>query len=225
MRLERPPEAGAVEDVVAEHKSHRLVADEVGADHEGLGKTLRPRLHGVLDAHAQVGSVAEQLTELLLVLRGRDDQDLADAGHHQRGERVVDHRLVVHRHDLLADAASDRVEPCSRSAGQNDPSHDRGGYPRGCETPMTRWLVAGAGGMLGRDLVSVLSSAGDDVVGLARNDLDIRDLTACRAAVDGFDVVVNAAAWTDVDGAEGNETEAFAVNAVGSSQPGPCECC
>ncbi len=82
---------------------------------------------------------------------------------------------------------------------------------------MTRWLVAGAGGMLGRDLVAALSTAGDDVVGLARSDLDIRDPTACRAAADGFDVVVNAAAWTDVDAAEGNETEAFAVNAIGAA--------
>jgi dTDP-4-dehydrorhamnose reductase len=82
---------------------------------------------------------------------------------------------------------------------------------------MTRWLVAGAGGMLGRDLVAALSIAGDDVAGLTRSELDIRDATACRAAVSGFDVVVNAAAWTDVDGAEGNEAEAFAVNATGAA--------
>ena len=82
---------------------------------------------------------------------------------------------------------------------------------------MTRWLVAGAGGMLGRDLVAVLSIAGDDVVGFTRGDLDIRDATACKAAVNGFDVVVNTAAWTDVDGAEDNEAAAFAVNATGAA--------
>lgn len=78
---------------------------------------------------------------------------------------------------------------------------------------MTRWLVTGAGGMLGRDLVGLLGS--EDVVGLTRADLDVTDRAAVRAAVAGVDVVVNAAAWTDVDGAESAEAGAFAVNALG----------
>jgi hypothetical protein len=108
---EGPPEPGAVEDVVAEHEGDGLVADEVRADDEGLGQPLGARLDGVLEGDAQVGAVTEEVPELRLVLRSRDHQDLADAGHHQRGERVVDHRLVVDRHDLLADAPGDRVEP------------------------------------------------------------------------------------------------------------------
>lgn len=82
---------------------------------------------------------------------------------------------------------------------------------------MTRWLVTGAGGMLGSDMVDVLSVAGDDVVGLTRAELDVRDAAACRDRVEGSDVVVNAAAWTDVDGAEAHEAEAFGVNAVGAA--------
>jgi len=80
-----------------------------------------------------------------------------------------------------------------------------------------RWLVTGAGGMLGTDLVRELRDAGDDVVAMTRSDLDIRDPDACLAAVRGSDVVVNAAAWTDVDGAETAEGAAFAVNAVGAA--------
>jgi dTDP-4-dehydrorhamnose reductase len=76
-----------------------------------------------------------------------------------------------------------------------------------------RWLVTGAGGMLGRDLCAVLAAAGEtDVVAAARADLDITDPAAVRAAVEGADVVVNAAAWTDVDGAEADEPAATAVN-------------
>jgi dTDP-4-dehydrorhamnose reductase len=69
--------------------------------------------------------------------------------------------------------------------------------------------------MLGSDVVDVLSSSGDKVVGLGHEALDIRDSEACRTAIAGFDVIVNTAAWTDVDGAETHEHEAFAVNAVG----------
>jgi dTDP-4-dehydrorhamnose reductase len=84
-----------------------------------------------------------------------------------------------------------------------------------------RWLVTGAGGMLGRDLVSALSAeqvtdlSGDEVTALARKDLDVTDASAVAAAVPGHDVVVNCAAWTDVDGAETHEQEATRVNGLG----------
>ncbi|MHC5903809.1 dTDP-4-dehydrorhamnose reductase [Streptomyces sp. S6] len=74
---------------------------------------------------------------------------------------------------------------------------------------MTRWLITGAGGMLGRDLVETISG---DVTALTRADLDITDPAAVREAVAGHDVVVNAAAWTDVDGAEADEAAATRVN-------------
>lgn len=76
-----------------------------------------------------------------------------------------------------------------------------------------RWLVTGAGGMLGTDLVAALG--GRDVSALTRSDLDVTDADTVLAAVRGHDVVVNAAAWTAVDDAEAHEPEAFAVNASG----------
>jgi dTDP-4-dehydrorhamnose reductase len=79
---------------------------------------------------------------------------------------------------------------------------------------MTRYLIAGAGGMLGSDLREVL--AGREVTALGRDDLDITDAAAVRDAVDGHDVVINAAAYTRVDDAENDEAAAFAVNATGA---------
>ena len=65
-------------------------------------------------------------------------------------------------------------------------------------------LVAGAGGMLGRDLVLAAGNAGHDVVGFGRAEMDVTDADAVRRQVDleRPDMVVNCAAWTDVDGAE-----------------------
>ncbi|HET7303516.1 MAG TPA: dTDP-4-dehydrorhamnose reductase [Segeticoccus sp.] len=82
---------------------------------------------------------------------------------------------------------------------------------------MGRWLVAGAGGMLGRDLCAALADAGHDVTAAGHQDLDITDPEACLAAADGHDVVANAAAWTAVDDAEAHEPEAFTVNATGAA--------
>jgi dTDP-4-dehydrorhamnose reductase len=73
-----------------------------------------------------------------------------------------------------------------------------------------RWLITGAGGMLGRDLCAVL--AGVDLVAATRAELDITDAAAVRVAVAGADVVINTAATTDVDGAEADEDAATAVN-------------
>ena len=76
-----------------------------------------------------------------------------------------------------------------------------------------RWLVTGAGGMLGRDLCAVLAEAGESgVVAATRAELDITDVAAVRDAVAGVDVVLNTAAWTDVDGAEAAEDAATAIN-------------
>ena len=45
---------------------------------------------------------------------------------------------------------------------------------------MSGWLITGAAGMLGRDLVSCLERAGEDVIGYGRSELDITDAAAVR---------------------------------------------
>ncbi|HEY1668277.1 MAG TPA: dTDP-4-dehydrorhamnose reductase [Trebonia sp.] len=82
---------------------------------------------------------------------------------------------------------------------------------------MTRWLVTGAAGMLGRDLTDLLRARGEEFTPLARVDLDITDPAAVTKAVSLVkpDVVVNCAAWTAVDAAEEHEEAAFAINAGG----------
>jgi dTDP-4-dehydrorhamnose reductase len=81
---------------------------------------------------------------------------------------------------------------------------------------MSRWLITGAGGMLGSDLTELVrADASHDVRALNRAALDITDEAQCLAAVDGRDVVVNTAAWTDVDGSEEQEAAATAVNGTG----------
>ncbi|MFJ5685364.1 dTDP-4-dehydrorhamnose reductase [Streptomyces sp. NPDC093099] len=82
---------------------------------------------------------------------------------------------------------------------------------------MSRWLVTGAGGMLGQDLLARLAEAGESAAGLDRTALDITDPGAVRAALAAHtpDVVVNCAAWTAVDDAEAKEAEALAVNGTG----------
>ncbi|MGH3149397.1 MAG: SDR family oxidoreductase, partial [Streptosporangiaceae bacterium] len=84
---------------------------------------------------------------------------------------------------------------------------------------MTRWLVTGAGGMLGSDLVAALADRGEPVSGMDRASLDVTDAAAVADAIASArpDVVVNCAAWTAVDDAEAEEEQALAVNADGAA--------
>ncbi|ELS58594.1 dTDP-4-dehydrorhamnose reductase [Streptomyces viridochromogenes] len=80
-----------------------------------------------------------------------------------------------------------------------------------------RWLVTGAGGMLGRDLVEELLARGERVTGLDHAALDITGPEAVHHALAAHhpDVVVNCAAYTAVDDAERDEREALRVNGDG----------
>jgi dTDP-4-dehydrorhamnose reductase len=72
--------------------------------------------------------------------------------------------------------------------------------------------------MLGRDLMLAAGNAGHDVVGFGRTELDVTDADQVGRRIDleRPDVVINSAAWTDVDGAEEAEQDAFAVNGTGA---------
>jgi dTDP-4-dehydrorhamnose reductase len=81
-----------------------------------------------------------------------------------------------------------------------------------------RLLVTGAAGMLGQDLVRAAEAGGYETVGLTHEDVDILDLGAIEGAVRASapEVVVNCAAWTDVDGAEESPEQAHRANAEGA---------
>ena len=121
--LEDRRESVAVEDVVPEHQAHAVVPDEFLADDESLRQSVRRRLLRIGEMHAIVGTVAQQAPEARQVLGRRDDQDVPDPGQHQHADRVVDHRFVVNRQQLLADPLRDGVETGAGSTGKDDAFH------------------------------------------------------------------------------------------------------
>lgn len=83
-------------------------------------------------------------------------------------------------------------------------------------TPM-RWLVVGANGMLGHDLMDAISASGRGAVGMDLPAIDITSAESVAAALQAVQpkVVVNAAAYTAVDAAEDHEDLALRVNGDG----------
>lgn len=80
-----------------------------------------------------------------------------------------------------------------------------------------RVLVTGAAGQLGVDLVEACRRAGDEVIGADRAAFDVGDRTQVKQVVAAVspDVVVNAAAWTDVDACEADPDGAMHHNGYG----------
>ncbi len=81
-----------------------------------------------------------------------------------------------------------------------------------------RILITGAAGMLGLDVQRAAEQEGHETVPLTRSQLDVTDSAAVADAVGGADadVVINCAAWTNVDGAESEPEQAAAVNGAGA---------
>jgi dTDP-4-dehydrorhamnose reductase len=77
-----------------------------------------------------------------------------------------------------------------------------------------RLLVTGSRGQLGRALEKAAPVAGHELVGVDLPELDIRDPAAVAALVATVrpEAVINCAAFTAVDAAEGDEAAALAVN-------------
>jgi dTDP-4-dehydrorhamnose reductase len=80
-----------------------------------------------------------------------------------------------------------------------------------------KWLITGASGQLGEALQEELTQRRIDFVGATSSELDITKPLLVNQKVDLIkpSVIINAAAWTDVDGAESNEAAVYSVNSLG----------
>ena len=113
----------AKDHVVAQCQRAGLPIQPVAPDMEGLSQPVRRGLFGIGEAHPQPRAIAEQATELRQIGRRRDHQNVANARQHQHRERIIHHRLVIHRQQLLARRQRHRVQACAGAAGEQNALH------------------------------------------------------------------------------------------------------
>jgi dTDP-4-dehydrorhamnose reductase len=82
-----------------------------------------------------------------------------------------------------------------------------------------KWLITGVNGQLGRCLQETLDAKGVDFVALTHTDLDITNMVLLKHCFNNIkpDVVINAAAYTNVEQAEIDSDEAIKVNQSGAA--------
>ena len=112
-----------MEDIVAEYEADGVVADEFLSDDKGLCQTVGRWLLGIFETDAELAAVAEESAEAREVVGSGDDENLTNAGKHQNGDGVIDHRLVVDGNQLFADAFGDGVEAGAAAACQDYSFH------------------------------------------------------------------------------------------------------
>ena len=81
---------------------------------------------------------------------------------------------------------------------------------------MKRVLITGGNGQLGLAFQAAAKDLTVDLIFLDKNSLDITNAQAVKEVftTQSFDVCINTAAYTDVDGAESNKALAYAINAT-----------
>ena len=113
-------QAVAEKDVVAQDEAGVLPGDVFFRQQKGLGQAFGPGLLHIVEAAAPLASIVQQGPVEGQMLRRGNEADIPDARHHERGQRVVDHGLVVDGHELFAHAQGQRIEPRPGPAGQDD---------------------------------------------------------------------------------------------------------
>ena len=80
-----------------------------------------------------------------------------------------------------------------------------------------RWLITGKDGQLAKSLANFFDTKNEDYILLSKEELDVTDETQVKIVLQKYtpEVVINAAAWSDVDRAEFEYPRAYAVNALG----------
>ena len=80
-----------------------------------------------------------------------------------------------------------------------------------------KWGITGGSGQLARSLVDLLSTKSIEHIAWSRAELDITD-SSCITSIGDYrpDILVNCAAWTNVDGAEDAFEDALKVNRDGA---------
>src|SRR6266511_3112508 len=108
-----------MEDIVAEHEATRVPGEEGFADDESLSQPVRLRLNLIGERHAPLLASAEETFETSGIFGRSDDQYFADSSKHQHRQRIVDHRFVVDRQQLLRHRMGEGMEARARPSGED----------------------------------------------------------------------------------------------------------
>ncbi len=124
-----------VKDVVAQYQHPRIIRQKIFTDQKCLRQSVGDRLHGILLEFptASHRPVIQQSAAYPPASRSPESRECPPAAAPQR---VVDHRLVIHRQQLLRNGLRHRMQPRPRTTRKNNPLHRAPPSPRSSAHPL-----------------------------------------------------------------------------------------
>src|SRR5579884_3406923 len=111
-------------DVVAQNDAQPVAVRKVFGQREGVRNAAFAFLIGVAEVlQAELLAVREQPQKVARVFASGDDQDIANPGVDKRLDRVINHRLIVNRKQVLVGDLRQRIEAAARAARQDYAFH------------------------------------------------------------------------------------------------------
>ena len=110
----------AVKNVIAKYQHGGLAVDKLPCNDQGVRQAIRRRLNSVLNVQPPLMAVLKKMLEPRRILGRRDHENIPRPCQHERAERIVNHRLVVDRQQLLRNRLGHRVQTRAGTAGKDD---------------------------------------------------------------------------------------------------------
>src|SRR5262245_10083241 len=113
-----------LDDVVAQHHDDAVALGERSRQRQSVGDPALAFLVRIGDfVEPVLPAVAEEPEELAGVIAAGDDEDVAQAGVREGLQRIVDHRPVVDRQQVLVGDLGEWEQPRSHPPGEDDALH------------------------------------------------------------------------------------------------------
>jgi hypothetical protein len=110
----------AVEYVIPQNQRRRCAIQKWLAENQCLRDAVGSVLDHILEGQTPLRTGTQQVTEGRLIPPGGDNQIFTNARGHQRRQRIVNHRLVVDRQQLLGERHRDRMQTRAGAACQDN---------------------------------------------------------------------------------------------------------
>src|SRR5438093_5990027 len=113
-------------NVIAENYADRIAFRKILRQSQGRGDAAFPFLIRVIEMlQSKFLAVAEEPKKISCAIASSHDQDFPDSRFHQSADRIVDHRPVIDRKQMLVCDFRQRRKAGSKSAGQYNTLHSR----------------------------------------------------------------------------------------------------
>lgn len=121
--FEHMTESLPIKDIISQYQTDIILADKIFPNCKGLSKPIRISLYRIRNHNSPLTTISEKSLKTLLIIQSRDHQNISNSSQHQDRKRIIYHRLIIDRHQLLGNRERNRMKPCTEAPGKDNSFH------------------------------------------------------------------------------------------------------